>query len=451
MAKQVTATGPVEGPWALPDGWRWERLGAVLPLSYGRALKATERLAGDVPVYGSAGITGFHSTALCKKPALIVGRKGSAGAIYHATGPSYAIDTAYYCSVDTAKMDLRLGYYLLRHLDLRKLDQSTAVPSLSRDPYDALVVPLPPDELQPVLSARIDELFAEVDDGEAALARARADLATWRKALLKAAVTGELTADWRAANPPTETGDGLLARILSQRRTRWNTAAGNGSRKYREPAKPDMALFKNSPVLPAGWAWASAAQLTTLVTSGSRGWAEYYSNSGAIFIRAQNINADRLCLAGVAYVNPPENGEGSRTKVSKGDILVTITGANVTKSALVDVDLDEAYVSQHVGLMRPVDVAVSDFFYWWIVTPAGGRAILEKLAYGAGKPGLNLPNLSGLPVALPPLAEQREIARICLSADAEKVAGHEMTAELQQHAATLRQSILAAAFRGDLA
>ena len=65
--------------------------------------------------------------------------------------------------------------------------------------------------------ARIDELFAEIAEGEAALERARQGLDTWRRALLKAAVTGELTRDWREANRPTETGADLLARIRAER------------------------------------------------------------------------------------------------------------------------------------------------------------------------------------------------------------------------------------------
>ena len=68
--------------------------------------------------------------------------------------------------------------------------------------------------------ARIDELFAEIAEGEAALERARQGLDTWRRALLKAAVTGELTRDWREANRPAETGADLLARIRAEREAR---------------------------------------------------------------------------------------------------------------------------------------------------------------------------------------------------------------------------------------
>ena len=71
--------------------------------------------------------------------------------------------------------------------------------------------PLAPLAEQRRIVARVDALFAEIAEGEAALAAARKGLDTFRRALLKAAVSGELTKDWRAANPATETGHDLLA------------------------------------------------------------------------------------------------------------------------------------------------------------------------------------------------------------------------------------------------
>ncbi len=108
------------------------------------------------------------------------------------------------------------------------------------------VLPVPPREAQKRIVARIVDLFSEIDDGEAALARARTDLGTWRKALLKAAVTGELTADWRAANPSTEIGADLLARILDERRRRDNRKLNTSG-----------LILDSSPDLPEGWAMTS--------------------------------------------------------------------------------------------------------------------------------------------------------------------------------------------------
>ena len=90
-------------------------------------------------------------------------------------------------------------------------------------------------------------------------------------------------------------------------------------------------------------------------------------------------------------------------------MLIVITGAGVTNPALLDHDPGEAYVSQHVGLVRPSDQQLSVWLLLCLMADAGGRAELVERAYGAGKPGLNLDNIRSLSVPLPPLAEQHRI------------------------------------------
>jgi len=160
---------------------------------------------------------------------------------------------------------------------------------------------------------------------------------------------------------------------------------------------------------PKSWESIAFGRLCNIVTSGSRGWAEYYSKSGPKFIRAQNIRFGKLRLHELACVNPPKKSEGTRTQVSRGDLLVVITGAGVTNSALLDTDLGEAYVSQHVALIKPTDTNLSPWLLLCLMAPMGGRAELVRRAYGAGKPGLNLDNIRSLPIPLPPLDEQRRI------------------------------------------
>lgn len=317
---------------------------------------------------------------------------------------------------------------------------------IGRTFIDKVSVPWAPVPTQCRMVAQIDELFSEVDDGEEDLRRARVDLETYRKSLLKAAVMGELTADWRAANVPKETGADLLQRILAKRRAGWEADQKNKGKRYKEPSGPDPAGL---PKLPKGWAWATVRQISEYLTSGSRGWSKFYSPSGATFIRAQDINRDVLDLKEVAHVTLPEGAEGVRSRVHQGDLLVTITGANVTKTAHVHQELDEAYVSQHVALLRLSEWVSSAFVWLWLITPATGRKQLEKAAYGAGKPGLNLPNILDVKIALPPHCEQNEIRRVTqreLEIASEILALAHRPEELTE----LRQSILAAAFRGEL-
>ncbi|MGB6134693.1 MAG: restriction endonuclease subunit S [Acidobacteriaceae bacterium] len=175
-----------------------------------------------------------------------------------------------------------------------------------------------------------------------------------------------------------------------------------------------------------------------------------YSDSGPFFIRAQDIKTDSLLLHEAARVELPTGSEGTRTLVQQFDLLVTITGANVTKTALVVHEIEEAYVSQHVGLVRPIMPETSQILYAWIVSPMQGRAELLRVAYGAGKPGLNLDNLRELSIALPPLDEQKriqdELSRILTS-----VIELESSIDRSfQHASGLRSSVLKSAFSGKL-
>jgi type I restriction enzyme S subunit len=127
-----------------------------------------------------------------------------------------------------------------------------------------------------------------------------------------------------------------------------------------------------------------------------------------VFIRSQDIKADKLEFDNKAFVQLPPSAEGARTLVAKGDLLITITGANVGKAAHITEDINDAYVSQHVALVRLKEARFGQYLHRWLINSHGGRALLLASSYGA-KPGLNLQNIKDLPVPLPPLAEQHLI------------------------------------------
>ena len=161
--------------------------------------------------------------------------------------------------------------------------------------------------------------------------------------------------------------------------------------------------------LPTNWRPIRLDDVSNLVTSGSRGWADYYADDGPKFVRAQNIRFGYLRLNNLACVQPQANSECKRPQVSAGDLLLVITGAGVTNPALMDRDLGEAYVSQHVALIKPTITALSQWLLLCLMSGPGGRDELVECAYGAGKPGLNLDNIRTLSAPLPPLAEQHRI------------------------------------------
>jgi len=168
------------------------------------------------------------------------------------------------------------------------------------------------------------------------------------------------------------------------------------------------SIDKSPSRIPKNWVWVSLGDLSQLITSGSRGWKSYYSDSGNTFIRSQDIKFDKLLIDNKAYVSLPKKTEGKRAKVSNGDLLITITGANVGKCALVR-DLSEtAYVSQHVALVKLHSIIYTDYLHKWLTNGYGGREMLIGDSYG-DKPGLNLKQISSLVVPFPPIEEQKRI------------------------------------------
>ena len=140
--------------------WKTYRLGNICTLNYGKALTATNRVAGDIPVYSSAGITGSHNVALVQSKGIIVGRKGTVGTVYYSDKPFYCIDTAYYILPDDEKYNFKWLYYRLKSLHLDKLNEDSAVPGLNRETAYAQEISLPPLKEQ----RRIVGILDAIDD-----------------------------------------------------------------------------------------------------------------------------------------------------------------------------------------------------------------------------------------------------------------------------------------------
>ncbi|MBI3910864.1 MAG: restriction endonuclease subunit S [Armatimonadetes bacterium] len=204
------------------------------------------------------------------------------------------------------------------------------------------------------------------------------------------------------------------------------------------------------PPPPSGWVRAELGELSTLVTSGSRGWAQHYAAEGAAFIRMGNLDwgTTILDLRTLQRVRPPQGAEGERTRLQAGDILISIT-AELGMVALVQENLGEAYINQHIGLVRTTALADTHYLAWFIVSPAGQRE-LRKKQRGATKIGLGLDDLRAVSVPLAPLPEQHrivaEIEKQFSRLDAAVAALKRVQANLKRY----RAAVLQAACEGRL-
>ena len=219
--KAAVQTAPVEGRWELPEGWRWLRASQFSKIVGG----GTPKNAADEANYEPNGIPWLTPADLSGYGQQTIGRgRRSLSAHGFANSSAKMLPAGAvlissrapvgYCAVASIPVSTNQGfrslvldegidpffirYYVLYSRDyLEEHASGTTFKELSGGALGELLFPIPPLETQRRIVARIDELFSELDDGETALARAREDLEVYRKALLKAAVTGELTADWR--------------------------------------------------------------------------------------------------------------------------------------------------------------------------------------------------------------------------------------------------------------
>ncbi|TFD20919.1 restriction endonuclease subunit S [Cryobacterium sp. TMT4-10] len=164
-------------------------LGELLTLEYGKPLPATSRVPGPVDVFGSGGIVGSHNEAFAAGPGVVVGRKGTAGAVHWAARHFYPIDTTFYVVPKNAQVNsLIFCYFLLGSLGLREQNSDSAVPGLNRNGAHAMEVRLPDAEL----IRRFTLAAMPLTDLAAQAERESVSLAAIRDALLPQLMSGKL-------------------------------------------------------------------------------------------------------------------------------------------------------------------------------------------------------------------------------------------------------------------
>lgn len=264
-------------------------------------------------------------------------------------------------------------------------------------------IPLPPLAEQQRIVERIEELFAKLDEAKERLQEAADSFAVRKAAILHKAFTGELTKQWRCENGVSDES--------------WEEKKGEDFFEY--------------------------------VTSGSRGWAKYYSDKGSIFVRMGNLNHGTIELdfSDIQYVELPDQVEGQRSKLQKNDILISIT-ADVGMIGLVREDMD-AYINQHVALARPKNDLYAEFLAWYFVSDVGLQQMQNKQR-GATKIGLGLQDIRSIILKIPTLPEQHEIVRLIDDLLARERKAQQATEQALASIDLMKKSILARAFRGEL-
>lgn len=241
--------------------------------------------------------------------------------------------------------------------------------------YLNIDVPIAETNAQPVIAAVLDTLDTATHETEAIVAKLKA------------------------------VKQGLLHDLL----TRGIDANG----ELRPPQAEAPQVYKPSPLgwIPKGWDITTLEEVSTTVTSGSRDWARFYAESGAMFVRIGNLTREHINFRfeSTIYVRPPRSADGQRTRLELGDILISIT-ADLGIVGVVPDGMGEAYINQHIALVRPNLGAVNPRFVGHYLASPVAQAYISKLNDAGAKAGLNLPTIRGLLTARPERTEQNLIA-----------------------------------------
>ena len=324
-------------------------------------------------------------------------------------------------------------------------------------------LPIPPLGEQQRILSRIEELFSDLDAGVAALKRAKANLRRYRAAVLKAAVEGKLTEEWRARHPAKEPASRLLARILQERRQKWEAeqlarfAAAkkeppkNWREKYVEPAPPET---KGLPELPDGWCWATLGQLLHQIEGGKSfecltrpaGPNEW----GVVKVSAMTwgtfLEDEQKAIPPAAEFDPSDEIRPNDLLLSRSN-TTQLVGATV----LVGNCRPRLLLSDKSLRLRASEIVNLNWLHT-ALSSSVARSQLSAMATGTSESMRNVSQdkIKSVVLPLPPFAEQQWIVegaseRLSLIDATEKQIEHGLL-----RATRLRQSILKQAFEGRL-
>jgi type I restriction enzyme S subunit len=390
----VTATASVHGRW------RETTLGAIGEYMNGRGFKKSEwsdsgRMIIRIQDLTGSGNSPNYFLGECDEEHVV--RTGDLLVSWAATLDAFiwkgreAVLNQHIFKV-RSRIDSRFHYYLVKHVlaDLRRKAHGSGMVHITKREFEDTPVRVPISTAEQVrIVGMIEEQFSQLSSATESMRSAR----------------GRLSKYWEAA----------LSATLSE-------------------------------FAPGSAAAADLSHPLRYVTSGSRGWARYYSAEGAAFLRMENVQRSTINLdrSHIQRVRVPEIAEGKRTRLESGDIVISIT-ADLGMVGVVPEDLGEAYVNQHLALARVRDGFHPKFVAWYLTSPQGQRT-LTRNQRGATKVGLGLDDVRSVRIPQPTVGRQIEVVEI-LEKHRSIVDSLELElSRAERRAAVLRSTILSRAF-----
>ena len=460
----------------LPDGWRWTQLEELIAVPkqgivdgpFGSNLKASEYVESGVPI---ARLQNIDRNQFLNKNIKFLTQKKADELSRHSFVPGDILITklgdplgkaciapenigngvivADLVRVRVTNSDIDKNYltYAINSPFIVKQFENhtkgTTRPRVNLQIIRQLPIPVAPKQQQARIVAEIEKQFSRLDEAVANLKRVKVNLKRYKAAVLKAAVEGKLTEEWRKQHPDVEQADKLLERILAERRK----AAGKG--KYKEPVGPDTSGL---PELPVGWVWASVGQLSSVFGGLTKNPKRARLKLQLPYLRVANVYANELRLDEMEIIGVEEK-ELDKLLVKHGDLLIVEGNGSpeqIGRVAIWNGSIEPCVHQNHLIKVRLFSACLPTFALYWLLSPSGRNFIREVSSSTSGLYTLSVGKIGGLPVPLLPLAEQQQIVaeverRLSIVAEAEAEVDNNL-----RRADRLRHSILKQAFSGQL-
>lgn len=464
----------------LPIGWSRTTLHAIADvLDFERQpINSSERqtrVAGKdtaelYPYYGATGQVGFIDAFRSEGQRVLLGEDAAPfldpikDKAYLANGRFWVNNHAHVLAGAAGMIDNRFLCHQLNTVDYHPFVTGSTRLKLTSSAMKRIPLVVAPVAEQTRIVEKLEELLSDLDAGVAELKAAQKKLAQYRQSLLKAAVEGALTAEWRRRHMPLETGEQLLARILTERRARWEAkqlakfkAQGkvppkDWQKKYPEPVQPDTT---DLPELPEGWVWASVDQASldeSAITDGPFGSnlkSSHYQDSGPRVIRLQNIG-DGVFNDAKAHISEAHYAELLKHSVQKDDLVIAMLGEVLPRACMIPIGVAPAIVKADCARVRVNEVLIRPTILMSQLNSKPVRDAVVKFVKGIGRPRVNLGHIRAIPIALCSVDEQLQVESLLSNAQQSIQQQNEAINLSLKQSTAQRQNILRAAFAGQL-
>ncbi|AKL13823.1 TPA: restriction endonuclease subunit S [Kluyvera intermedia] len=432
-----------EKPFELPAGWEWVRFGSIYEMEYGNNLPQEKRAnSGEYNVYGSNGIVGTHNEACIKSPCIVIGRKGSAGALNLSDQAACWVTDVAYSTIPPSAMDLEFVFIQFHTLGLDTLGKGIK-PGLNRNDAYNLTIAIPPQSEQKAIVSKVNELMTLCDQLELhsltsldahqqlvetllttltdsqnadelaenwariskhfdTLFTTEASIDALKQTILQLAVMGKLVPQ----DPNDEPASELLNRIAQEK----TQLVKDGKMKKQKPLPP-ISDEEKPFELPSGWQWCKFGLISEFI-NGDRG-SNYpnkneYVVHGIPWINTGHIEKNgTLSITDMNFITEKKFNELRSGKIQSGDLVYCLRGATFGKTAFVK-PYESGAIASSLMIIRPFIREMGEHIYNYLISPFG-RSQIFRFDNGSAQPNLSANSVMLYAFACPPLQEQFRI------------------------------------------